>query len=418
MLRMLIKRYADAWELSSFGAVRTAILQQPGLTPEPASGAPPRAFRIPLEPPDMQAQRMGAGSWELPALPTSGDIARWLGLDAGELAWLADTRRGFREAAPARAQHYRYQWVAKRAGGFRLLEIPKVRLRDIQRRVLHEVLDRVMPHDAAHGFRAGRSTLSNATPHVGKRVVLRLDLRDFFLGIRANRVRGLFKAMGYPIGAANVLTGLCTASVPASALKRPADAQRYEFEPLTLSWTERQPFLEAHLPQGAPTSPALANLCAFNLDVRLQAYARALEAEYTRYADDLVFSGGEVLHRAVDRMPARIGAIALEEGFVVNHRKTRVMRRGRRQIVTGIVVNERPNLAREEYDRLKAMLHNARGIGAPSDAWRSRMLGCIAHAQRLNAAKGARLRQMFAEVCGVQPGHSEHGDCSSRDSGP
>jgi retron-type reverse transcriptase len=116
--------------------------------------------------------------------------------------------------------------------------------------------------------------------------------------------------------------------------------------------------IKAPLPQGAPTSPALANLCAFNLDLRLQAAAESLGARYSRYADDLVFSGGRQFERAARRFISLVGAIALEEGFSINFRKTRVMSKASSQRVNGIVVNEKLNVKRRERDQLKAILHN------------------------------------------------------------
>ena len=114
-----------------------------------------------------------------------------------------------------------------------------------------------------------------------------------------------------------------------------------------------------HLPQGAPTSPAIANLCAYGLDVRLTALADKTGAVYTRYADDLVFSGGDAFARQAARFTALAAGIAQDEGFVVNHRKTRFMTQADRQRVGGLVVNSRPRAARDEYDALRALLFNA-----------------------------------------------------------
>ena len=148
-----------------------------------------------------------------------------------------------------------------------------------------------------------------------------------------------------------------------------------------------------HLPQGAPTSPALANLAAFRLDRRLQGLATAAGARYTRYADDLVLSGSHRLH-ALAPLVARIAA---EEGFRVNPSKTRLMSRAGRQTVTGIVVNERPNVPRAEYDRLRALLHNAARDG-PGELDRAHVLGRIAWVAALNPARGAKLRRLAADV--------------------
>src|SRR5262249_19106432 len=144
-----------------------------------------------------------------------------------------------------------------------------------------------------------------------------------------------------------------------------------------------------HLPQGAPTSPALANLAAYRLDARLAGLAESVDAQYTRYADDLVFSGGATFARTIGRFPVHVAAVALEEGFAVQHRKTRVMRQGVRQRAAGVVLNRRINLPRADYDQIKAILCNCLRHGpqgqnrAGVDDFRAHLSGRIAHAVRL-----------------------------------
>ena len=161
---------------------------------------------------------------------------------------------------------------------------------------------------------------------------------------------------------------------------------------------------QPHLPQGAPTSAALANLAAHRLDARLSGLARVAGASYTRYADDLVFSGGETFARSIARFPTHVAAIALEEGFAVQHRKTRVMRQGVRQRAGGVVLNRKTNIARDEYDRLKAILHNCVRYG-PRDQNRAgvpnfpaHLAGRVAYVSRLNPQRGARLLALFEKV--------------------
>ena len=117
-------------------------------------------------------------------------------------------------------------------------------------------------------------------------------------------------------------------------------------------------YAKPHLPQGAPTSPSIANLCAYRLDCRLSALADTAGAIYTRYADDLAFSGDTDFARVAKRFQLHASATAMEEGFRVHHRKTRIMRRGVCQRLAGIILNEHPNLPRNDMDRLKATLMN------------------------------------------------------------
>src|SRR5262249_5240468 len=155
----------------------------------------------------------------------------------------------------------------------------------------------------------------------------------------------------YPEAVAATIAGLCTAPAPEHVLAahpRDGDTGR--------RFLANQRLRDAHLPQGAPTSPALANLAAFRMDVRMAALARSYGATMTRHAADLAFSGDRAFDRSLRFFLPQAGAIALEEGFHVNYRKTRIMRRGERQQLCGLVVNERPNLPRREVDALKALL--------------------------------------------------------------
>jgi hypothetical protein len=261
-----------------------------------------------------------------------------------------------------------------------VIERPKLRLKEVQRWVLSELLAWIPVHPAAHGFVRGRSALTHARAHTGRRVVVRLDVEDFFAAVTAGRVYGIFRTAGYPEAVAHALTGLCTNVVPAE--HSVPDAFRLARRLAT-----------PHLPQGAPTSPALANLAAFRLDARLAGLARELGATYTRYADDLVLSCDHRLRPPL----AMIAEIAAAEGFRLNPAKTRVMSRGRRQTVTGIVVNARPNVPRSEYDRLKATLHRA-ALDGPGELDAARLLGRIAWVASLNPGRGAKLRARFDAI--------------------
>ena len=317
-----------------------------------------RVRRWVLPEPAMVSVAGPPASFGVPAIPTEGDLAAALGLSPIELAWFADGRR-LNEAATAPAlHHYRYAWVTKSGGGFRLLEAPKPRLRDRQRWILSNVLAAIPPSAHAHGFVRGRDVRSFALPHSGRAVVVRLDVEDFFASVSRSRVVAIFERVGYPRAVAETLANLCTSATPAAVL----DAQP-RGEDLPARFLTNARLRDRHLPQGAPTSPALSNLVAWRLDTRLAALAAGFGATMTRYADDLAFSGDEAFARALRFFLPRAGAIVLEEGFRLNHRKTRVMRRGHRQELCGVSVAERPSVPRRERDRLRAILHNARRDG-------------------------------------------------------
>ncbi|TQN42425.1 RNA-directed DNA polymerase [Blastococcus colisei] len=332
------------------------------------------------------------------ALPDLTALARLLDVDAGELAWFADTHRLERTVAEP-LRHYR--WTTD---GDRLLAAPKSRLKEIQRRLLRYVIGPLRVHGAAHGCVPGRSVRTAVTPHTGAAQVLQMDLESFFASIAAERVHGLLRSVGgLPEPVALAVTGLVTTVVPRSTWRRvpvPDDVDRHHRLGRRLAGP--------HLPQGAPTSPALANLVCFRLDRRLGGLAASFGAAYTRYVDDLTFSGG----RGIDQGPFErlAGEIVVEEGFRLNRSKTRSTSSAGRQSVLGTVVNVRPTLPRTERDALRALLHNCATRGWASQVrdrdpatFRDHVLGRVAWASSIDPAFGARLRARAALIDWSRP---------------
>jgi RNA-directed DNA polymerase len=351
-----------------------------------------------IAPPPVMRPAPAAAHWEIPAITSIGELAHWLGLNTGDLEWFADLRRLAGKGDP-RCAHYHYAAAIKRSGAIRLIEAPKSRLKTLQRRILEQILDRIPVHAAVHGFARGRSIRTFVAPHVGKRVVLRMDVQDFFPSFSAARVQSFFRTAGYPESVADLLGGLCTNAVPRSTWNQfhldIGTAQLHE-----MAWL----YGGAHLPQGAPTSPALANVCAWRIDRRLSGLASSAGAEYTRYADDLAFSGDKRFEQSVERFSLHVAAVLLEEGFRANHRKTRIMRRGVRQYLTGLVANDRINIVRADFDRLKAILNNCihrgpEGQNRDSQAdFHAHLLGRVGFVETMNPEKGLRLRRMFEQI--------------------
>jgi RNA-directed DNA polymerase len=352
--------------------------------------------------------------WPIAQIDSVAALAERLELSDGQLAWLADVRGLERTVKAERLRNYRYRWAPRSSGLPRLIEAPKLRLKEVQRWVLREILDHVAPHDAAHGFTRGRSVLSHAALHAGQPAVLSLDLRDFFTSVAAGRVFGMFRTVGYPPPVAHALTGLCTNTIPATVWDVVPAARRPELvEP---RFHLGRALATPHLPQGAPTSPALANLAAFGLDRRLTGLAVALGLRYSRYADDLALSGPGLSGDRGRTLGAQAALIAREEGFALNPRKSRLRTAARRQLITGVVVNAHPNLARDEYDRLRAALHRlaldgppvpggGTGGTGPDDAsgpsgldLRAHLNGRVAWAEALNPHRGAKLRRQFDAI--------------------
>lgn len=369
---------------SSTGGVRPAFLAHPSdavLSPAPASSG------ARLDPA------------VLAPLPDLAALARLLDLDAGELAWFADVRAITPDAGEP-LRHYRCAVRARRGGGARVLEAPKPRLKEIQRRLLRRVLDRVPVHPAAHGSVAGRGVRTALLPHAGRPVVLRADLETFFAAIVPGRVFGVLRTAGLPEAVAHAVTGLTTTTLPRAVWRtvpRPTD-------PALLEAHHRlgRRLAAPHLPQGAPTSPALANLVAFGLDRRLAGLATSFGGRYTRYVDDLLITGERlpvgVLRRAM-------ADIVTEEGFALAEHKSAVLRSSDRQRVLGAVINQRPTVSRPEYDALRAVLHNCRVRGWRSqvrdgdpDRFRARITGTVSWVAGLDPIRGARLRAALDAV--------------------
>ena len=340
-----------------------------------------------------------ARTWKVPRIESAGALAEWLGIEAGELQWFADLKGlGYRKSSP-QLNHYHYGVLPKGNGSVRLIEAPKSRLKEMQRQILSEILEKVPAHSATHGFVKGRSIKTFVASHVGQRVVLRMDLKDFFPSFRAARVQAFFRTLGYPESVADLLAGICTNATPRRVWKELAS----EVD-LGALQEARSLYSRPHLPQGAPTSPSLANLCTYRLDCRLAGLAKRVEAGYTRYADDLALSGDEKLDRRIARVSTHVAAILLEEGFNVHHRKTRVMRQGVRQHLAGVVINRHANVIRSDFDRLKAILSNCVRHGPESqnrDAhprFRSHLEGRVSFVEMVNPARGARLRRVFEQI--------------------
>ena len=327
----------------------------------------------------------------LPEFHTPEELARWIGLPLNRLAWLVHRFSSGRPDSESSA-HYHFRWMKKRLGGWRLIESPKSTLKRAQAKILFEILNRVPVHSSAHGFVKGRSILTNARPHVGQAIVLKFDLSEFYTTVSFARVVAIFRSLGYSREVGIWLGSLTTSAVP-------GNLRFQEQGPYALA-----PYLKRHLPQGAPTSPALANLSAFGLDVRLAGLANSFGATYTRYADDLTLSGPAELSYGLTTLIPLVQQIVRQERFFVNKSKRRVLRSHQRQTVTGVVVNERPNVSRTEFDRLKAILTNCVRHGPASqnrngvDDFFHHLQGRIAHVAMLNPARGQKLADVFLKI--------------------
>lgn len=286
----------------------------------------------------------------LPALSDVDALAKALGTTVPRLRWLAYHRE------VDSGTHYRRWLVPKRDGSPRLISAPKADLKRIQRWIAREITEHLPVHGASHGFVPGRSISTNAIVHATARIVVKLDIKGFYPTVTTRRVKGLLRRAGLGEQVATLIALLVTES--------PRE------EVVTHGRTYYVATAPRSLPQGAPTSPSITNALCLRLDCRLSGLARKLGCRYTRYADDLTFSwhGGD--RAGIGALLRAVRMIVKSEGFEIHTKKTRVMRKGGRQKVTGLVVNAAPagvpsvRVPRKAVRELRAAIRN-RELGRP-----------------------------------------------------
>ncbi len=263
----------------------------------------------------------------LPLLRSVGELAELVQCPPGLLYRIANHS----------AEFYRVGTIPKRNGGVRTIEAPVPVLKLLQRRLLNRFLSHLDSHPAATAFEPGRSIREHARLHVRQPRVVGLDLRNFFPSLRIDRVYPLFRLAGCEPPVAALLAHLCCR--------------------------------RNHLPQGAPTSPKLSNLILYPVDEELAAWAAQHGLNYSRYADDLTFSG-ELPRALIPELIHHSAQAVGRLGLRLNRDKIRVQGSGRRQIVTGLVVNQQVNLPREQRRLLRLRLHYIAKFGWSDARWR------------------------------------------------
>lgn len=223
---------------------------------------------------------------------------------------------------------YREHQIPKRSGGTRTLWIPDEATMKLQRTLLATVFSGLRPHPAATGFVPGKSIVDNARPHVGQRVLLKIDIVDFFPATQSQRVTSYLQRVGWSRGAAKLLTRLVCH--------------------------------QNGLPQGAPTSPLLSNVVNYKLDVNFDRIASRFKGNYTRYADDITFSFPKDHPRKLRGITLYTRKVLKKLGYRIQWKKVRYLRAHQRQTVTGLNVNSIVSLPRELRRKLRAARHRMR----------------------------------------------------------
>jgi len=267
--------------------------------------------------------------------------------------------------------HLYEEWtIPKKNGDPRKVCSPQARLKRLQHRILERILNNEKIHRNAHGFVPGKSILTNAKPHIKKDIVVNLDLADFFPTTSRQNVFSAFVSIeGISAKTAGFLADICCH--------------------------------KGALPIGAPTSPYLANLILRSFDKAMTSAARKIGAKYTRYADDLTFSGSEECIKLIPFAKK----LLKEKGYKLNERKINIFRPGRRQVVTGLTVNQKVNVPRAVRKKLRAALH-ARELGK-TPTWSGypsndqQLNGLCSFVRSINRKQGNRLQKSLSQ----KPGH-------------
>jgi hypothetical protein len=325
---------------------------------------------------------------ELPPLDTPQQLAEALSLTIAELRWLTYHRDA------ATSVHYRRFTIPKRNGKERAIWAPLPKLKAAQQWVRQNVVEKLLVHGSVHGFLAGHSTLTNASVHTGAKIILKMDIEDFFPTVTFPRVKGVFRRAGYREQVATLLALLCTES--------PREIVELKGQQFYVSLGPRC------LPQGAPTSPGLTNTLCLRLDQRLTGLAKRYGWRYTRYADDLTFSL-PADHQGEPKLGALMGLvtrIVAAEGFHVHPDKTRIARSGSRQRVTGLVVNGggAPRVPRLLRRQMRAALHNLQK-GKPLKEGESlaRLAGYAAYIHMSEPKRGAHMLEALHALLSAAP---------------
>lgn len=259
--------------------------------------------------------------------------------------------------------HYRRYRIRKASHGYRDIEAPRRFLKIVQRWIYDHILSDISIPSSVHGFTPNKDIFSNVQPHLKSKNIMVIDIKDFFPSIKQKQIKHVFKELGFPVKVTRLLTYLCT--------------------------------LDGRLPQGAPTSPALANITFSTVDNQLSNLAEEWECEYTRYADDLIFSGNA---RFTNKHKSRAVRIIEEAGFHINRKKTRIVGSGGRQIVAGLVANEKGLPPRPKRMEWRAMFHQASLDPKKFKGEGLKLMGIAAFVNKYNSILSNQYKEIAREV--------------------
>lgn len=291
---------------------------------------------------------------EYPVIFSLVHLAIQIGVQSDYLRTLIDEEKnGVVYNYEHKYKRYNYFKLKKRNGGYREIMSPAKDLKFIQKWILVNILNKYKLSKSCKGFIKGKSIYHNAKEHQNSEMILKVDLLKFYDTITEKRVYGLFKSLGYANNLAYSFAKLTTARHREHYWRNFDDNSKKVFDTL---YSKKPPIL----PQGAPTSPMISNILATKMDVRFEKLAKKLQCNYSRYADDLTFS-----IKKEGQLPSLklITKIIKEEGFFINEKKTRYMKRGCKQYVTGLTTTNGVNVSKAYRKNIKAHIYYCRRLG-------------------------------------------------------
>lgn len=282
---------------------------------------------------------------DLPIIKDDKELAEFLGIEYKQLRFLVYHRDVLK------VDHYHRFTVPKKKGGVRNIAAPKTILKNSQRKILEEILNKIQVSENAHGFLSGKGVVSGAASHeTSPELLINIDLENFFPTITFERVRGMFKEFGYSGYVSSLLAMICTYC---------------ERMPIEIKGETRYVKIsERILPQGSPASPMITNIICRNLDSRLKGLSANKNFTYSRYADDMSFSFvKETEDLKLGSFMGFVNKIVKEEGFNINAKKTRFLRKNNCQAITGVVINnDEIGVPKKWVKVLRASIYNANKI--------------------------------------------------------
>ncbi len=272
-----------------------------------------------------------------------------------------------------RIDPYKQFNIKKHSGGYRQIVIPEYHLMNTQRWINQNILSKGKVHPCAYAYVKGRNIKQNAEVHCGAKWLIKMDIHRFFESITERQIYKIFEGFGYTKLFSFELTRLCTRTTTNSRKKK---SKRWKAKQEKYKFYKNEHI--GHLPQGAPTSPALSNLFFYNIDEKLVEIAALYNCTYTRYSDDLTFSTNDFSRERAKQFISKVSYLLSMNGFKHNHKKTKVIPPGAQKNVTGLVVNEdTPKVKKEQKDKIENHLYFSQKYGLYSHCERKKFKSII-----------------------------------------